>query len=64
VWNGLVSGRSHKGLQIEKPGIRARAFHSKLERRIQLMILLLVKLRSYFFGRLTALIVWTRKSRR
>jgi hypothetical protein len=28
------------------------------------MVLLLVKLRSYFFGRLTALIVWTRKSRR
>jgi hypothetical protein len=40
-----------------------RAFHTKLERRIQLMILLLVKIRS-IAGRLTALIVWTRKGRR
>jgi hypothetical protein len=40
-----------------------RAFHTKLERRIQLMILLLVKNRSVV-GRLTALIVWTRKGRR
>jgi len=42
---------------------RVRAFHTKLERRIQLMILLLVKFRSVV-GRLTALIVWTRKGRR
>jgi len=40
-----------------------RAFHTKLERRIQLMVLLLVKIRS-IAGRLTALIVWTRKGRR
>jgi len=46
-----------------KARIRVRAFHKKLERRIQLMILLPVKIRS-IAGRLTALIVWTRKGRR
>jgi len=46
-----------------KARIDVRAFHTKLERRIQLMILLLVKFRS-LVGLLTALIVWTRKGRR
>jgi hypothetical protein len=45
-----------------KARIGVRAFYTKLERRIQLMILLLVKIRS-FAGRLTALIVWTRSPR-
>ena len=58
-----VPGRSYSRLQTGKPGVLVRAFHTKLERRIQLMILLLVKIRS-IAGRLTALIVWTRKGRR
>jgi hypothetical protein len=46
-----------------KARIDVRAFHTKLERRIPLIILLLVKFRSVV-SRLTALIVWTRKGRR
>jgi hypothetical protein len=38
----------------ESPELRVRAFHTKLERRIQLMILLLIKIRS-IDSRLTAL---------
>jgi hypothetical protein len=62
-WNGRVSRRSQSGASNGKARIDVRAFHTKLERRIQPMILLLVKIRS-FAGRLTALIVWTRKGRR
>jgi len=51
------------GFKRESPAVKGRAFYSKLERGIKLMILLLVKLRS-LVGRLTALIVWTRKSQR
>ena len=50
-------------LQTGKPGGLGRAFLLEAKREDLLMILLLVKLRS-LFGRLTALIVWTRKSQR
>jgi hypothetical protein len=56
VWIGRVPGRSYLRLQTGKPGGLVRAFYTKLERRIQLLILLLVKIRS-IAGRLTALIV-------
>jgi hypothetical protein len=61
-WNGWFPGEATRGFKRESPD-RVRAFHTKLERRIQLMILLLIKIRS-IAGRLTALIVWTRKGRR
>jgi hypothetical protein len=61
-WAGFwekPQGASNRKARDKSPGLPLEA-----GKEIQLMILLLVKLRSYFFGRLTALIVWTRKSRR
>jgi hypothetical protein len=52
---GFTKGKS--------PGFAPGPSTSKLERRTIYMILMLVKLRS-FFGWLAVLIVWTRKGRR
>jgi len=62
VWLGPVPVRSLWSFKRESPA-SDRAFHTKLERRDLLMILLLVKLRC-IAGRITAMIVWSRKRRR
>jgi hypothetical protein len=64
-WTVEMGGSRERLLEASNGKARrwVRACHTKLERRIQLMILLLVKFRS-LVGLLTALIVWTRKGRR
>jgi hypothetical protein len=62
-WN-VESGFSREalGLQTRKPGVKARASIGSGKEDL-LMILMLV-IRLAFVGRLSALIVWTRKGQR
>jgi hypothetical protein len=55
------SREKHQGFERESPGV-ARAF-TRSGKDDQLMILMLV-IRLVFVGRLSALIVWTRKGQR